>query len=288
MPTLTCDISETLMQALVVRRAQTGEPLSHIVMSCLADGLGVEHSTLFQVSTAGALVNGLFDGVVTIGELKQHGDFGLGTFDGLDGEMLALGGRFYQVHASGAVSEAADDVTVPFAVVTFFHAGLDTALGPIAGMDQLTRQLNALRGSANRFCAARIDGHFRHVRTRAACKALPGETLVAATAHQAEFEFVETVGTMAGFWTPDFARGLNVGGWHLHFLTADHAGGGHVLDCQGAGLRAAVQPLNEVRIALPETAAFLRADLTRDPNHDLAVAESAREHNHEGGEDGRP
>ena len=96
MPTLTCEISETLMQALAARSARTREPVAHIVMSSLADTLEIEHSTLFQVSTSTALVKGVYDGVVTVGELKQHGDFGLGTFDGLDFEMLALDGHFYQ------------------------------------------------------------------------------------------------------------------------------------------------------------------------------------------------
>ena len=91
-------------------------------MSALADALEIEHSTLFQVSTSTALVQGVYNGVVTIGELKQHGDFGLGTFDGLDGEMLAVDGRFYQVHGSGVVNEPADDLRVPFAVVTAFRA----------------------------------------------------------------------------------------------------------------------------------------------------------------------
>src|SRR5271154_6482402 len=117
MPTLSCDIFESLMQALAARSARTGEPLSHIVMSALADALEIDHSTLFQVSTSTALVQGVYDGVVRVGELKQHGDFGLGTFDGLDGEMLALDGHFYQVQGSGKVSESSDDAKVPFAVV---------------------------------------------------------------------------------------------------------------------------------------------------------------------------
>ena len=101
MPTLTCTVSETIMRALRERQGRTGESLSHIVASSLADALEVEHVTLFQASIASALVKGVFDGLVTIGELKQHGDFGLGTFDGLDGEMLALDSRFYHVQATG-------------------------------------------------------------------------------------------------------------------------------------------------------------------------------------------
>src|SRR5215212_6113137 len=117
-PTLTCDISETLMRALESRSRQTGEPVAHIVMASLADTLEIDQSTLFQVSTSAALVEGVYGGVATIGELKRHGSFGLGTFDGLDGEMLALDGHFYQVPGVGGVSEARDDARAPFAVVT--------------------------------------------------------------------------------------------------------------------------------------------------------------------------
>jgi acetolactate decarboxylase len=275
MPTLNCEISETLMRALLERRARTGESVAHIVMSSLADTLEVVHSTLFQVSTAGALVKGVYDGVVTIGALKEHGDFALGTFDGLDGEMLALDGRFYQVQSSGAVSEVGDNVTVPFAVVTRFRAEHVLTLDSVASFDDLAVQLDSMRRTDNLFCAARIDGRFRRVRTRAACKAQPGESLVAATAHQAQFELTDAVGTMAGFWSPLYARMLNVPGWHLHFLTADRRGGGHVLACEGAELHASFQELADLRIAMPETAAFLEADLRHDPSRDLDAAERA-------------
>src|SRR5262245_27018304 len=261
------------MQSLLARQVQTGESLSHIIMSSLADALDVEHSTLFQVSTAGALVKGVYDGVVTIGELKQHGDFGLGTFDGLDGEMLALHGRFYQVQASGAVSEAPDTATVPFAVVTRFRPERGLALDRVNGLTDLGAQLDALRRTNNLFCAVLIEGRFQRVETRAACKALPGEPLVAATANQAEFTFADKAGTMAGFWSPPYARSINITGWHLHFLSNDQTGGGHVLDCQGTGLRAEIQELGEVRIAMPETAALLQADLSHARSRGLDVAE---------------
>jgi acetolactate decarboxylase len=98
-------------------------------------------------------------------------------------------------------------------------------------------------------------------------------SLVDATSHQAEFEFAEVSGTLVGFWTPSYARTLNIAGWHLHFITDDRTGGGHLLDCRAVGLRAQLQELDDVRIAMPETAAFLQADLTRDPSRDLDIAE---------------
>src|SRR5262245_7075313 len=273
MPTLTCESSETLMRALGERSARTGEPVDHIVMTSLADALEVEHSTLFQVSTSTALVKGVYNGVVTVGELKQHGDFGLGTFDGLDGEMLALDGRFYQVRSSGEVSDPPDDAKVPFAVVTAFREERGLVLDRVDGFNDLTAQLDRARRTENLFCAVRIEGRFARLRARAACKAASGEPLVAATSRQAEFEFTNAAGTLVGLWTPAYARSINIAGWHLHFVTDDRTGGGHLLDCQGAGLRVQVQDLADVRIAMPETAAFLQADLSQDPSKDLEIAE---------------
>ena len=118
---------------------------------------------MFQVSTSTALVEGVYGGVVTIAELKQHGSFGLGTFDGLDGEMLALDGHFYQV--LGTVREARDDARVPFAVVTEFRAEREFIIDRVESFDELTAQLDSRRNTGNLFFAARIDGHFAHIRT---------------------------------------------------------------------------------------------------------------------------
>jgi acetolactate decarboxylase len=273
MPTLTCEISETLMRALAARSERTGEPPAHIVMSALADALEIEHATLFQVSTSTALVKGVYNGVVTVGQLKQHGDFGLGTFDGLDGEMLALEGHFYRMRGSGEVTESGDDARVPFAVVTAFRAERESPIDRVEGFEALATHLDRMRRSANLFCAVRIDGRFVRVRVRAVCKVATGVSLVDATSHQAEFAFTNVIGTIAGFWTPSYARSINIAGWHLHFVTADRTGGGHLLDCQGVGLCAQVQDLADVRIAMPETSAFLQADLSQDPSRDLDVAE---------------
>ena len=278
MPILTCNISESLMKALAARSARTGEPQAHIVMSVLADALEIEHSTLFQVSTSTALVKGVYNGVVTIGELKQHGDFGLGTFDGLDGEMLALDGRFYQVRGSGEVSEPANDAKVPFAVVTAFRAEREITIDRANGITDLIAQLDGVRRTKNLFYAIRIEGLFAHLKARAVCKAASGVSLVDATSRQGEFEFADVGGTLVGFWTPAYARSLNIAGWHLHFVNNGRSCGGHLLDCQAVGLRAQIQELADVRIAMPETAAFLQADLSQDPSKDLDVAERGGRH----------
>ena len=276
MPKLTVDLYQSLYDALHDHARQTGEPVGNIVTRALSDALGLDHATLFQVSTTGALVQGVYRGAMTLGTLREHGDFGLGTFDGLDGEMVALDGEFYQVHASGKIEKPPDSTLIPFAVVTNFRPSHRADLPAFATLAELTAALDKLRRSDNLFFAVRMDGAFASMRTRAACKAEEGVSLVAATAHQAEFTLKDAKGTIVGFWSPPYARSLNVGGWHLHFLTDDHKGGGHVLDCSGRGMEAAVQDLDDVRLAIPETREFLEADLTQDPIAALNIAEKSR------------
>ena len=272
MPTLTCEISQSLLDALTARRKQTGETTDHIVMSALADALQVGHATLFQISTTGALVEGVTQGAITVGELTRHGDFGLGTFTDFDGEMVLVDGATYQVARNG-VTAARDDAQVPFAVVTHFMPEGGAEFESVASLDELVGRLDAMRNTGNEFFAVRIDGTFDHVKTRAVCKSEGATSLVDAASSQAEFAFDDVEGLLVGFWTPAYAKSVNVAGWHLHFLTADRSGGGHLLACRGTGLRAQVQHLSDFRMAIPETAAFLKADLTHDRSRDLDWAE---------------
>src|SRR5262249_32765361 len=142
MPKLIVEVSQSLLNALTARCAETRESLRHFVTHALSKALGLDHATLFQVSTSGALVQGVYKGAVTVGELKTHGDFGLGTFEGLDGEMVALDGHFYQVHSDGRVTQPTDTAPVPFAVVTTFHAQHRLALTDFTSFDELTAQLD--------------------------------------------------------------------------------------------------------------------------------------------------
>ena len=224
------------MQALTAASARSGESIDRIVSEALAAALEIdeEEAPLFQVSTATALVEGVSGGVVTIGELKENGDFGLGTFAGLDGEMIAFDGDFYQVRGDGVVSEPSDEALVPFAVVTDFQVEREFALDHVTSFDDLAAQLDAHRQTDNLFFAVRIDGHFARMRTRSVSKTPEGTPLVEAAAQQTVFDLSDVAGTLVGFWTPLYAGTINVAGWHLHFLTDDRTAGGHVLDCQGS------------------------------------------------------
>ena len=273
MAQLTASISPGLWRALIEHAERMREPISHVVSKALAEYLQVPHHTLYQVSTAGALIEGIYQGAVRVGTLREHGDLGLGTFEGLDGEMIAVDGRFFQARCDGTVRECDDDALSPFAAVTKFSPDAAATLDRCPDLEHLTAAFDGLRSTDNLFFALRVDGHFDHVHTRAMCRSEEGVPLVRAAKVQPEFEFRDVAGTLVGFWTPEYARTLNVPGYHLHFLSADFRSGGHLLQCRGSNLRLQIQREADVVLALPETEGFLKADLRRDPGDDLAKAE---------------
>jgi len=273
MHTLRCRLSDSLWHALQARHRATGESIEHIARAALADHLPLDHSTLFQISSSAALVEGIYKGEVTVGALREHGDFGLGTFAELDGEMILVDGRCHQVRSDGVAREAGNDARTPFAIVTRFIPDRSVDDVACATLAELSAKLDALRDSHNVFYALRIDGEFARLHTRAMCRTDEGVPLVEAVAHQPEFELTSVRATMIGFWSPAYARTLSVPGYHLHVLTADRQAGGHVLGCQGRGLRVQLQRELDLRVSLPHSAEFLKAELTRDTAADLDKAE---------------
>jgi len=244
------------------------------VRSSLASALDVDHHTIYQVSTSGALVQGVYKGCVKVADIRRHGDFGLGTFDSLDGEGIMLDGRCWQARSDGTVIEAPDDAEAPFWAATFFAADITTTFEQVSSWEDLTQQLGALRRSDNLFCAIRVDGIFEQIQWRVACRTEPGTDLVHATNNQAEFQRQNVKGSLVGFWTPEYARTINVPGFHLHLLSEDRCHGGHILDLKASNLKVSIHMDNHLHLALPETPDFLTADLKGDPAKALAQAEN--------------
>jgi len=266
-------ISKSLQSALETLSKETGEPISQLVSDTLSRCLGIPLHTLFQVSTSGALVQGVYERAVSSNLLLNYGDFGLGTFENLDGEMVVLDGAIYQVRSDGKVTKIEKDVGTPFAVVTHFVADQDQMIQNASSFKDLTKICDRYRDSDNLFYAFRIDGLFGHVHTRAMRETLEGLPLAKAAAIQPEFEFTGVGGTLVGIWAPQFSSALNIAGYHFHFLSEDRSKGGHLLECSGKHLRIRVERLNDFHLSLPESEEFLRADLTKDTSTDLAYAE---------------
>ncbi len=216
----------------------------------------------FQTSTLAALLDGAYDGDLTIGELRARGDLGLGTFDGLDGEMIVLDGEVWRARADGSVERAGDDERTPFAVVTWFEAADNATIAIDEPLEQeqllgFARSLSPSgdgepRPAGDVTLAVRFDGRLERVHARSVPRQpKPYPPLVEAAATQRDFAIDAVDGSLVGFVFPDWAGGVELPGAHLHALTADRARGGHVLHARvGPGVLR-VDPLTDLHLELP-------------------------------------
>jgi acetolactate decarboxylase len=227
-----------------------------------------EAHVLFQASTIGALLDGAYDGDLTFAELAEHGDLGLGTLNGLDGEMIAVDGSFYRADVDGAIHPVAGEAKTPFAVVSRFDPSIETTIEGSLSHEELLARLDALIPDGASSCAIRLDGRFDLVRARSVPRQSPPyRPLTEVVAEQHVFDLRDVAGTMLGFRFPSYAEGIEVGGYHLHFIAEERLCGGHVLDSRSDGLRARLDPSNDLHVELPP-----QVDLA-DP--DLAAATHA-------------
>ncbi|MBN1862720.1 MAG: acetolactate decarboxylase [Dehalococcoidales bacterium] len=231
--------------------------------------------TLVQISTIDAVLNGLYDGVTSLETLKEYGDFGIGTLAGLDGEMIGFDGDFYQVRSDGIAYLVADNMETPFAAVTCFDSDLEIELPQITSYEQLEQFLDAALPTDNIFYAVRIEGTFSYIKTRSVPRQeKPYPPLVEVTAQQPVFEFNDVAGTIAGFRSPAYVSGVNVPGYHLHFLTEDRSAGGHLLELATQEAVAKIDYTFEFLMILPGgDSDFYHLDLTQNKQAELEQAE---------------
>lgn len=221
-----------------------------------------DRDTLYQVSTLGALQQGLFQPALSIQDLQKHGDFGLGTYEGLDGEMVVNRATVFQVPFSGRARVAKPQQETPFAAVTFFDPDQRfrvTRQVDLAGLGQaIDRRLD----SVDYFYAVKVTGTFAALQTRSVRKQdKPYPLLGAAVDGQRTFEFTNIKGTLVGIRSPEYVGTMNVPGYHWHFIADSKKAGGHVLALSASRVRVAADQTRRWHVELPDTAAFRRAEL---------------------------
>ena len=237
--------------------------------------LGCSHlpdkEVLYQVSTIQALSAGNYDGQITLCALKKRGDFGLGTFQGLDGEMVALDSRFYQVKVDGRVYLVNEAVGIPFAQVTFFDVDKTLVINKELSYAQLKQHLDELLPSKNIFYAVKISGLFKYVKARSVPKQIkPYPGLNQAVKEQKVFEFHNIKGTVVGWYSPEYFNNLSVGGYHLHFISEDRLSGGHLLDFQTSRVKIEIDGTADFYLNLPNNQEFLKSNFNLEEVNLLA------------------
>ena len=208
---------------------------------------------VFQVSSLAAFKQGEYDGGTTFAELKSHGDFGIGTVNGLDGEMIALNGQFFQIKSDGTVHAIADSEKTPYAMVTFFKVDRDLRLPPqTRGFAQLQETLDRLIREVNSILAVKISGEFAYLKVRSVPRQQkPYASLEEVLKNQTVFELRNIRGSMVGFRFPSYMDGVNSPSYHFHFITEYRKTGGHVLDCTIEGLPVEIAVKSRLELILP-------------------------------------
>jgi len=234
-----------------------------------------DREVLYQVSTIDALMQGVFDGVQTVGEIRKRGDFGIGTFEALDGEMIVLDGVVYQAKADGLIYTAADSQTTPFATVTYFDSDHAVTTDRQMNMSVFSSTMAGMLPTGNMVYAVQMHGTFPSMKVRAIpAQHKPYPTLTEAAKNQSVYTYSDATGTVVGFYTPVFFKGLNVAGYHLHFISDDRKTGGHILDLTvPANTTVEYDITPGFAMTLPTSGEFTGIDLSQDLSGNLAKIE---------------
>ncbi len=219
-------------------------------------------NTLYQTSLMSALLSGVYEGETTMAQLREHGDFGLGTFNKLDGELIAFDGNIFQLRGDGTARRASPEQKTPFATMTFFNPTNEYHIDSPHTREEIHTLIDQVI-SQNTFCALRINGEFSRVDTRTVPEQQrPYKPMMEAVKQQPTFHIKNSVGVLIGFLTPEYMQGINVAGFHEHFIDQARHSGGHVLDYQVERGTLTFGTVEKLAIDFPHDQDFLNANLS--------------------------
>ena len=252
--------------------------LACLTLCVLLPGCSPRENQVTQFSTIDALLAGSYDGFADLQELDRAGNLGIGTFDKLNGEMILLDDEFWQARADGKIIRMEKNATTPFASVCEFSPDLAVDLQPQPDMDSLSRALDSICEKTNGIYAVKITGEFNYVKTRSVpAQQKPYPPLIKVTENQPEFEIENSTGTIIGFRLPPYVKGINVPGWHLHYLSDDKSFGGHLLQLNLKKAVCQVDNLTRLTLELDKTGRSMAdIDMTIDRTDELKKVEGTR------------
>lgn len=209
-------------------------------------------TTLYEHGTLASLMAGNFAGTVKVGDLLKHGSTGIGTFTGLDGEVVIINNDVYQAVSSGKVNHITDmDATMPFASVHFPANQHELSLTDV-DFAKLNGQFVKEQQLTNVFAFLQLSGSFDHVKIRIAPKQeKPYPTLLQVAQNQPEFTRDHVTGTILGYYAPEIFGTITAAGWHLHFISDDRQFAGHLLAFNASDLNGSFEIFDNLEQHLP-------------------------------------
>lgn len=230
---------------------------------------------IVQISTLQALIQGAYDQAVSYNELTQYGDFGIGTFNGLDGEMVMVDNELFQVADDGVARRMSREEGTPFAMVTHFDVDQTIRITEPMDFEALCEKIDDQLPSENIFYAIKVKGEFKKIKVRSVPKQKkPYPPLTKIVKTQPVFDHENVQGELVGFRLPEFMAKSNMPGYHLHLLTADRKAGGHLLGCEISSGTVYIDASREIQIMLPKNKNYFEKHAKKITEEDVHQVES--------------
>jgi len=238
----------------------------------------VKYNQLYQHGIADAFIGGLYKGALSLENLKSKGDFGLGAPDMLDGELTILDGQVYQTKATGQTLTPEDQFKSSLAFVTFFKPDRFFTIKNKVDHQKALQEISEVLSNKNSMFAIKITGKFSHLKTRAfpPVEKEPFPPLTSIADRQKFFDFSNTEGTLVGFYLPEYLNGINVKGFHFHFISSDKKYGGHILDFEGEDLKTEIAPLESFTLETSGDKDFRNFQFDTKNNESLELLEQKK------------
>lgn len=230
---------------------------------------------MYQYSIIDALLAGAFDGDLTIGELRKKGDFGIGTFNRVDGELLMDKGICYRTKYDGTVEVVADADSTSAAFIKYFHTDTSWVMdGNAFSFADFQKKMVAWM-NPNSMYAIRVKGQFATMTTRAEYAAEKPYTSLSdhLKTKQVVFNLKNTEGIGVGFWLPAYLARTNVPGFHFHYLATDKKSGGHIFDFTSNKIIIEVDEIKGFTIEANTNPDFKKVNLQADRSVELKKIE---------------
>lgn len=235
--------------------------------------------TMIQASTLNALMLGNFDETVSVKDFLHHADTGLGTYTGLDGEAIFEDGVAYEATADGKIAVMKPTDGIAFGTAAKFDESVPSIeLDGIKDIEALKAALEPyIAENKNVFYMIKAVGDFKtmHVRSCFASEK-PYPTLSEVAKNQREFHFENTRGSVIAVYCPAYVNGINLPGWHFHYLSGDKTQGGHILGLSSDKLSVKINKIERFDLTLPTNPEFAKRDLCEDLSAKTAAVEGVK------------
>ncbi|HEY3388091.1 MAG TPA: acetolactate decarboxylase [Prolixibacteraceae bacterium] len=229
-------------------------------------------NSIFQYSTLSALLEGVYDGEMTIGELKKYGDYGIGTFNALDGEMVMYEGQCYKVTSDSKVVKVSDSEKTPFAAICSFVSDTVIQINHPLNLKELKLYIDSVMPSSNLIFACKISGAFDSIVIRSVPKQeRPYKRLIEAYKMQGIYTFTHQEGILFGYKFPKYLSDVNMDDYHLHFLSSDKSKGGHLMNCRLSQGSVSIAYIRNYHLQLPDNSYFKKKTLTNKKSELLKI-----------------